>query len=182
MKKATVLLILLLLALGGYHGLAWYDNQFRFGRMRETPAVRPHEEPLLIMEKGVVPTDGGEAALRAAPAGGLVSPLADNLSFHIEQGKKLYRTYCAQCHGRSLDGNGTVGQSFHPLPTDLTGPTVQAMSSGQIFKEISYGKPGGRQPALATTISIHHRWQIVAYLKSLSDPAQKDHENRNPKL
>ena len=38
---------------------------------------------------------------------------------------------------------------------------------GKIFHEISYGVPGGRQPALASTISIQERWQIVGYINSL---------------
>lgn len=182
MKKWIFLFLLILLGIGGYHALIIYDNQFPFGRMRETPAVRPHEQPLLIMEQDAVPFDGGEALLRATPATDLSSPLGDNLSAHIEQGKTLYLTYCAQCHGKFLDGNGTVGQSFHPLPTDLRSQKVRSLSAGAIFKEISYGKPGGRQPALATTISIHNRWQIVSYLKSLGARPQENHESPAPKL
>lgn len=182
MKKLMFLFILILLGIGGYHALMIYDNRFPFGRMRETPAVRPHEEPLLVMEQDVVPFDGGEALIRATPAAELLSPLVENLAAHIEEGKKLYLTYCAQCHGKSLDGNGTVGQSFHPLPADLRSPKVRSLSVGAIFKEISYGKPGGRQPALATTISIHNRWQIVSYLKSLGARPQENHENPSPKL
>ena len=45
-------------ALGAYHALMFYDNNFRYGRMRETPAVKPHEEPLILMEAGVVPVTG----------------------------------------------------------------------------------------------------------------------------
>jgi mono/diheme cytochrome c family protein len=85
----------------------------------------------------------------------------------LEAGEALYATYCAQCHGRHHDGNGTVGQSFSPLPTDLRSPKVQEADAGRIFKEISYGIPGGRQPPLATTIEVQDRWRIVAYLKSL---------------
>jgi mono/diheme cytochrome c family protein len=62
---------------------------------------------------------------------------------------------------------GTVGQSFTPLPGDLRSPKVQAMADGALYKEISFGKPDGRQPPLATTISMDDRWQIIAYLKSL---------------
>jgi hypothetical protein len=43
------------------------------------------------------------------------------------------------------------------------------MPVGTLFKEISYGIPGGRQPALATTIAAHERWQIIAYVKSLGE-------------
>jgi mono/diheme cytochrome c family protein len=139
------------------------------GRMWETPAVKPHEEILLIMEEGVVPTSGGEAILRASKGEALRSPLQVGDPDVIEEGRAQYFLYCAQCHGRYHDGNGTVGQSFHPLPTDLRGERVQSLPEGVIFKEISYGipKPDNRQPPLATTIDIPDRWRIVAYLKSL---------------
>jgi hypothetical protein len=41
------------------------------------------------------------------------------------------------------------------------------MAEGNIFKDISYGVPKGRQPPLATTIQVIDRWRIVAYVKSL---------------
>ena len=85
----------------------------------------------------------------------------------IAAGKNLYFIYCAQCHGQNYDGNGTVGQSFTPLPTDLRSEKVQSMSAGKIFKDISYGLPKGRQPSLATTIDITDRWRIIAFVKSL---------------
>ncbi|MCK7515199.1 MAG: hypothetical protein MZV70_71840 [Desulfobacterales bacterium] len=67
MKKLLALAVVLVGALGAYHALMFYDNNFRYGRMRETPAVKPHEEPLIRMEAGVVPVSGGEAVLRATP-------------------------------------------------------------------------------------------------------------------
>jgi hypothetical protein len=41
------------------------------------------------------------------------------------------------------------------------------MPEGQLFKEISYGLPGGRQPALASTIAVDERWRIIGFIKSL---------------
>jgi hypothetical protein len=41
------------------------------------------------------------------------------------------------------------------------------MPQGILFKEISYGIPNGRQPALATTIAVKDRWRIIAHIKSL---------------
>jgi mono/diheme cytochrome c family protein len=150
-----------------YQGLMYYDNNFRYGRMRETPAVKEHEEPLLIMEEGLVPVRGGEAPLRATKDEKLMSPIPLSDPGVIQAGKTGYFTYCAQCHGPDHDGNGTVGQSFYPLPTDLRSVSVQSKPEGAIFKSISYGIAGTRQPAMATTIRIDERWRIVAYLKSL---------------
>ena len=161
--------------IAAYHVFIYYDNNFPYGRMWETPAVRPHQEPQLIMEAGIVPFHGGEENYRVTPAEALTSPLGKGSPEDIEKGKTGYFTYCAQCHGKYHDGNGTVGQSFHPLPTDLRSAKVQDRIEGALFKEISYGNPGGRQPALATTIAVERRWQIIAYVKSLGirNPSEK---------
>lgn len=168
MKKILVLFVFALVATSGVILLLQYiDNYAAAGRMRETPGVRPHEEPTRPMEAGIVPVSGGEALFRATPADDLVSPLKLNDPAVIEKGGKLYGIYCAQCHGPNYDGNGTVGQSFAPLPTDLRSAKVQSLSPGAHFKEISYGIPKGRQPALATSIAVLDRWRIVAFVKSL---------------
>jgi hypothetical protein len=154
---------------GAYEALMYYDNNFRYGRMRETPAVRPHEDPLLKMEEGIVPISGGEAIYRATAGVNLISPLNFSQPFVITRGKAVYLTYCAQCHGYNYDGKGTVGQSFQPLPTDLRSPQVQSKPDGDLFKSVSYGVPGGRQPALHTTITINDRWHVIAFVKSLGN-------------
>ena len=152
---------------GAYEALMYYDNNFRYGRMRETPAVRPHEDPLLNMAAGIVPISGGEAIYRTAKGVDIKSPLNPAEPFVITRGKAVYLTYCAQCHGYNYDGNGTVGQSFHPLPTDLRSPDVQSKPDGELFQSVSYGIPGGRQPALQTTVTIDDRWHVIAFIKSL---------------
>ena len=154
---------------GAYEALMYYDNNFRYGRMRETPAIRPHENPLLIMETGIVPISGGEAIYRASAGANLISPLNSTEPSVIARGRAVYLTYCAQCHGYKYDGNGTVGQSFQPLPTDLRSPAVQTKADGDLFKSVSYGVPGGRQPALDTTITIDDRWHVIAFVKSLGN-------------
>ena len=168
MKKIVIIaLVVVAVALVAYRTLTFIDNEFMPGRMRETPAVRPYEKPLLTMEQGVIPFEGGEAVYRAADGKRLKSPFVKGDPNSIKLGGTLYFTYCAQCHGKYHDGNGTVGQSFHPLPTDLRAVKVQTLPEGVLFKEISYGIPNGRQPPLATTIEVMDRWRIVAYLKSL---------------
>lgn len=169
--KARVIIILgaavIVLASIGYGALTYYDNAFPFGRMWETPQIRPHEEPILDMPKGIVPFSGGEMIWRNAPPESLISPITAQTPEITLQGKTAYFTYCAQCHGKYHNGNGTVGQSFAPLPSDLRSKKVQTMLDGRLFQEISYGIPGGRQPALATTIAASERWRIIAYIKSL---------------
>ena len=168
MKKALFLAgVLFSIVVVAVLVLRHIDDYADFWRMRETPGVRPHEKPLLIMDAGVVPVSAAEAMLRASKAEELISPLNLKDPAAIEAGKKLYFNFCYQCHGPNHDGKGTVGQSFSPLPTDIRSTKVQALPAGVHFKEISYGVPDGRQPALATTIPVLDRWRIVAYVKSL---------------
>ena len=170
MKKYTFFFIFLgVIIFAVYEALIWYDTDFRYGRMWETPVVKPHEEPMLVMNEKAVPLHDGEALFRATPAEALKSPLSGADSEVFKSGKVSYLLHCAQCHGKNYDGNATVGQSFFPLPTDLRSAKVQSLSDGAFFKEISYGIPGGRQPPLATTIAPMDRWRIVAYIKSLGE-------------
>ena len=168
MKKIIgFLIVVAVVVLAIYHALTYYDNNFRYGRMRETPAVRPYDAPLLITETGLVPVNGGEAIYRVSAGIDIKSPINMTQPDIIARGKGVYLTYCAQCHGHKHDGNGTVGQSFAPLPNDLRSARVQDSPAGVLFKNISYGVPEGRQPPLHATITIEDRWRVVAYVKSL---------------
>lgn len=168
MKKIIGFIIVVGIVLYGvYEALIYYDNNFRYGRMRETPAVKPHEVPLLKMDAGIVPASGGETIYRATAGVDLISPLNAAEPLVVTRGKAVYLTYCAQCHGYNYDGNGTVGQSFHPLPTDLRSAEVQTKPEGELFQTVSYGIPGKRQPALQTTITIDDRWHVIAFINSL---------------
>jgi len=168
MKKLVLLIMLVACVWVGYAALMAYDKYFPYGRMRETPAVRPYEKPLLVMEAGTVPVADPEAVYRAMEARELRSPLLPGDSKAVQRGQIVYDTFCRQCHGRDHDGNGTVGQSFTPLPTDLRTSRVQGLMNGVLFQHISYGAgSGSRQPALATTIRIDDRWNVIAYIKSI---------------
>ena len=168
MKKIILTAVLLVLVgYAAYEALMFYDDYFMYGRMRETPAVRPYEEPQLIMEAGLVPFSGGEMNFRVEKPENIKSPLNMKDPANIKTGENVYLTYCAQCHGKNHDGKGPVGQSFAPLPTDLQGAKVQYQTDGYLFYDISFGSPKGRQPALATTVAIDERWKVIAYIKSL---------------
>ena len=78
MKKGILIIALLgAFVFIVYQALMYYDNNFPYGRMRETLAVKPYEKPMLIMEAGTVPFRGGEAIYRAADENKLKSPLVN---------------------------------------------------------------------------------------------------------
>ncbi len=168
MKRIAVILLAACAAvLAVIQVINFYDQRLQVGRMWETPAIRPHETPVANAAVEAVPLDGGENLFRAQAPESLRSPLNFSDPAVVLAGEQGYRYYCIQCHGKYHDGNATVGQSFAPPPGDLRSAKVQEMHEGRLFHEISYGIPGGRQPALATTISVEGRWQIIAYIRSL---------------
>ena len=168
MKRILVLgLIVSTVVLTAIGVITLYDYNMSVGRMWETPVIKPHEKPIPVMAAGSVPVAGGEALYRAAADEDLLPPFALTEPAAVAAGKIAYQRYCIQCHGPKFDGYGTVGQSFAPPPGQLRSSKIQSMSPGLLFKEISYGIPGGRQPALATTMTIDERWQSIAFVKSL---------------
>jgi mono/diheme cytochrome c family protein len=165
MKRFVFVVVVLAAVLwAGYSAFIYYDNNFRYGRMRETPVVKPHEDPIPTMDKDAVPIHGGEALLRIGEGEELSSPLTYNAPETLAAGKKAYFNFCVPCHGKNLDGLGTVGQSFYPLPRNLKSPQVLDQGDGFLFHTISFGKE--RMPGLATTIAVENRWAVIHYVRS----------------
>lgn len=167
LRILSVVLIACTVGLTVWGLITAYDALMPAGRMWQTPLIKPHEDPIPVMAAGSVPTTGGEAFFHAAAADDLNAPFPLTDPAVITAGKTAYGYYCVHCHGKNYDGYGTVGQSFAPTPRDLRDAKVQTMADGTLFKEISFGIPGGRQPALATTIAPADRWRVIAYVKSL---------------
>lgn len=83
----------------------------------------------------------------------------------LVDGKKLYNTYCAVCHGEDGKGEGYLGTSY-PIPVaDITREELAARGDGHFFMQITRG--GAMMPGYGHAISPIERWQIVAYLRQL---------------
>jgi len=55
MKKVLFLALFAGIALTGiYTVITVYDSNMKFGRLFQTPVIRPHEEPLLVMDNQTV--------------------------------------------------------------------------------------------------------------------------------
>ncbi len=133
-------------------------------RMRNQENVRTYEKEMPAMDPRAVPVQGGYNVLASADPATLKNPAPANLST-VQQGRLAYAYFCIQCHGPNLDGLGTVGQSFAPLPTNLTDPSVKQQSDGELFSKILLGF--GRHPPLYTTVSEEDTWSIVNYLRAV---------------
>jgi mono/diheme cytochrome c family protein len=135
-----------------------------YGRMNDQESVRTYEKKMPDSPPGTIPVTGGIEVLSRTDPKDLKNPVSPTVAA-ISQGKAAYFNFCVQCHGPKADGNGTVGQSFAPLPADLTDPQVLNQGDGDLFAKISLGF--GRHPALASTVSEPDRWAVIHYLRSV---------------
>ena len=137
-----------------------------YARMKEQEYVRTYEVALPEMPEGTIPVAGGLELTRTADPASLVNPLPHTPET-VARGRAVYDIACLMCHGPRADGNGTVGQSFHPLPTNLRDPKVQTQLDGQIFYRVSFGFE--RQPPLYYTVAEEDRWAVIHFIRSLAE-------------
>ena len=102
----------------------------------------------------------GFALLLPAQEGDLENPYTS--AEDIAAGSRIFRSHCAVCH--AIDGSGGRG-------SDLTsGEFRHGSSTEAIFENIAEGIPGTEMPA--TFFRGKQLWQLVAYVRSLSEAPQ----------
>src|SRR5258708_28052049 len=87
------------------------------------------------------------------------SPLAGTPA-SVSAGKRLYDETCQACHG----GSGTGGRA----PALSTGAFPHGGSDSEVFQSIRAGIQG-TQMAGFPTLSSDEVWQLVSYIRSLSN-------------
>jgi mono/diheme cytochrome c family protein len=106
-------------------------------------------------------------AHRHAGAEKLKNPVAPEAA-SIAAGSKLFATHCSKCHGDSGKGDGTMGDDLDPKPPDLTDAEWKHGSSdGEIFTVIGQGVKGTDMKAFNQKLTVHQRWDVVNYLRSI---------------
>jgi cytochrome c oxidase cbb3-type subunit 3 len=77
----------------------------------------------------------------------------------IKEGKALYSSNCAVCHGKDLKGG--VGP-------DITQTTLYGTSDEKRFESISKGRPNG-MPAFEQQLGADRIWKIIAYMDTRTE-------------
>lgn len=158
-KKIIILLIvippLLVAALFGY-------VLYKGPRM----AVQQH---LREFQMNLPPRPAGTVTVRrpdltAAESDGLKNPLQANVA-NLTRGKVYYQYYCIFCHGDTGAGNGPVGQSYTPVPTDLRSEKVARYADGELLRAMLTGV--GHEPVLERVVPPEHRWYLVLFVRTL---------------
>src|SRR5215813_13896212 len=79
----------------------------------------------------------------------------------LGEGKALFETYCAVCHGAQGKGDGPISAKI-PTPPSYRSDRLMEFAPGRIFHVITLGS--GKMPAYATQLKPDERWKIITYV------------------
>lgn len=89
-------------------------------------------------------------------------------SEQVARGQQIYQENCVACHGEGGEGDGADAAGLSVPPPDFTSQEWMAEKTGaQLFQAISGGLPPD-MPAYADQLTEEDRWDLVAYLRSLT--------------
>jgi mono/diheme cytochrome c family protein len=96
----------------------------------------------------------------------------------VAEGKKLYASYCAACHGDQGKGDGVAARSLPVKPADHTNGAVMNQLSDKFLTDIiskggSAVSKSAFMPAWGNSLNDKQIADIVAYVRSLGVPANK---------
>jgi mono/diheme cytochrome c family protein len=164
--RALLIPALLMSATTSAWSFPWDIDMYRGATVRPltvAPRVMP-EGTLPIASGGELPELPMTRVEMTASEHNPLQPTPENLA----AGRGLYATNCAPCHGAGGLGDGSVAHLLKTKPDDLVNGVSKHLPDGYLYGTIRDG--GKAMPAYADAMSIHERWQVVTFVRSLQNP------------
>jgi mono/diheme cytochrome c family protein len=149
------------------YAFPWDIDMFR------GPEVQPFAQAPRVMPPGTLPIHG-EAPLSTVASIRLLNPFGPT-RHALTEGRQLFETNCAPCHGTSGKGDGSVAFLLRVPPADLTAESVANMPDGFIYGTIRNGTIA--MPSYGDALSPDERWNIVLAVRWLEPQKAGGGEN-----
>jgi mono/diheme cytochrome c family protein len=107
-----------------------------------------------------------------------VTPMPD-LDYNSREGRRLYRYYCASCHGDEGHGDGFNAYNLDPKPRDLADPEFQLQRTDEEISAIvrSGGGVAGMStgmPPWGRTLNDRQIENLTSYLRRLRRQSESE--------
>ena len=128
--------------------------------------------------KNVRKTGLAAGALLFAIATLSAAPEASAATGNAKAGEAIYQKRCWWCHGKKGAADGPASKFLIPPPRDFTlgmykykssEPKAEIVRDEDLFNIITNGMPGTGMPAWNDILKDQDRWDVVAYIKTLTD-------------
>lgn len=102
----------------------------------------------------------------------------------VQQGREIFLTRCAGCHGITGDGITQVGRNLYPRVPDLRAPATQNLSDGEIYYIIENGVQLTGMPAWSNphSESSGESWKLVLFVRSLRSLTEEEKSQQGASL
>ena len=92
----------------------------------------------------------------------------------LKAGLAHYKENCVMCHGAPGVEESEAGMGLNPPAPDLTLPSVQRMSDGELFWVVSNGIRMTGMPAFSLTHKPEEIWHMVAFIRHLPEISSEE--------
>lgn len=167
-RKILILTTVLLLSPSVVFAWPWSQD------MMNQPSIKPQEGEMYPFPKRSIPVFGIPTMVANREAAKeLKNPIPASAE-SIKQGRRLFRIYCAACHGLTGKADSPVSGKIGAI--DLTDDYVQKnLTEGWVWGTITFGSfvmPAYGVPTAdpakggSNDLSVEERWHVVNYVKN----------------
>ena len=122
--------------------------------------------PVSDIERTVAKLALGRSLARRAPdTTNPVKPAPETLAKALTH----YKSMCLTCHGAGAVDPSAIGEGLNPPAPDLSQPSVQRRTDGELFWLIQNGIRMTGMPAFGPTHKDEELWALVAFLRHLPE-------------
>lgn len=138
-------------------------------RTQSANPVLPHVMTLQPPVEGTLARDGHAFRYAATDAdrvraGRELSNPLPNTAQTRQQGKRVFETFCAPCHGATGNGDGPLIPKF-PNPPSFHSKQAKSLRDGEMFHTITLG--WRKMGSYASQTTWDERWAVVRYIREL---------------